>query len=400
MMAAPPALDALTIHVLFTARPYFRSPSALVPERNGMNMPKHDLSSRHFQRKISEFCEVRIAPISSKRVLENIRPYLASLIICRKRPPILNGYLDWTAIGEACGIEDEMTAELRKQLRPALDAIIRWLKAPPVADDVSPAKPSARTGKAEAGKNTAATSSTRKLQRAAADVVFARNTSAQRGPAPKPISAFPDPLFEATDDPASFQDALIYHMRRFGDSYWQLYRAVVRLTETFDSKTLLSWIQGERVPRSVVSLDILRRIETRYRLPEGYFKKKLPHQARSLYGHDLGDISPAERRRISLHLPDDFSSLPFTKREEILGLGAPGDLSPVRRNIAATRRQPASSAMRSAFPASPMAAVRFRRAPWHLLPVPTSIWPRSSTIRICCPVSLMPRRVLRWRWQI
>lgn len=107
-------------------------------------------------------------------------------------------------------------------------------------------------------------------------------------------------------------------MRRFGDSYWQLYRAVVRLTETFDSKTLLSWIQGERVPRSVASFDILRRIEQRYRLSEGYFKAKLPRQARSLYGHDLGDISPAERRRISLHLPDDFISLPFTKREEIL----------------------------------------------------------------------------------
>lgn len=83
-----------------------------------MSMPTHDLSSRHFQRKISEFCEVRIAPIFSKRVLENVRPYLISLIICRKRPPILNGRLDWTAIGEACGIESEMTAELRKHLRP------------------------------------------------------------------------------------------------------------------------------------------------------------------------------------------------------------------------------------------------------------------------------------------
>jgi hypothetical protein len=111
---------------------------------------------------------------------------------------------------------------------------------------------------------------------------------------------------------------LIYHMRRFGDSYWQLYRAVVRLTETFDSKTLLSWIQGQRLPRSVASFDILRRIETRYRPPEEYFKAKLPHQAHSLYGHDLGDISLAERRRISLHLPDDFNILPFSKREEIL----------------------------------------------------------------------------------
>jgi hypothetical protein len=318
MMATPQTARLTFLHSLLKARPYSRSPSALVPERNGMSMPKHDLSSHHFQRKISEFCEVRIAPISSKRVLENVRPYLISLIIYRKRPPILNGHLDWTAIGEACGVEGDMTAALRKQLRPALDAIIRWLKAPPVAEDVPPSKQPARTGKTEAVKKTATTSSTRKPQRAEADGVFTQNGTAQRGPAPKPISPFPDPLFEATDDPAGFQDALIYHMRRFGDSYWQLYRAVVRLTETFDSKTLLSWIQGERVPRSVASFDILRRIETRYRLSEGYFKAKLPHQARSLYGHDLGDISPAERRRISLHLPDDFNSLPFSKREEIL----------------------------------------------------------------------------------
>jgi len=104
-----------------------------------MSMPKHDLSSHRFQRKISEFCDVRIAPISSKQVLENLRPYLISLIIYGKRPPILNGHLDWTAIGEACGVEDEMTAELRKQLRPALDAITRWLKAPPVSEDAPPA---------------------------------------------------------------------------------------------------------------------------------------------------------------------------------------------------------------------------------------------------------------------
>ncbi|MFB9950926.1 hypothetical protein ACFFP0_18915 [Rhizobium puerariae] len=280
-------------------------------------MPKQDLSSRHFQRKISEFCEVRIAPIASKRVLENLRPYLISLIIYRKTPPILNGRIDWTTIGQACGIEDELTAELKKQLRPGLDAIIRWLGAPPAAEDVRPANPTVRSSKATQSKPTTA-SATRKPQSAAADGTSAQFASAPRGPQPKPISPFPEPLFEATDDPASFQDALIYQMRRFGDSYWQLYRAVVRLNETFDSKTLLSWIQGERVPRSVASFDILSRIERRYRLSEGYFKAKMPHQARSLYGHDLGDITPAERRRISLHLPDDFSSLPFTKREEIL----------------------------------------------------------------------------------
>ncbi|MBP1852730.1 hypothetical protein J2Z17_004189, partial [Rhizobium halophytocola] len=167
-------------------------------------------------------------------------------------------------------------------------------------------------------KKAVSTSSTRKPQCAAADDPFVRAASIQPGPAPKPISPYPEPLFDATEDLASFQDALAYHMRRFGDTYWQLYRAVVHLNETFDHKTLLSCIQGDRVPRSVASFDILRRIERRYRLSEGYFKEKLPHQARSLYGHNLGDVSPAERRRISLHLPDDFSSLPFTKREEIL----------------------------------------------------------------------------------
>ncbi len=281
-------------------------------------MTKHDLSSRHFQRKISEFCELRIAPIASRRVLENIRPYLASLIVYRKSPPLLNGHIDWTMIGQACEIEAELTAELKKQLRPGLDAIIRWLGAPPAAEERRPPKSTVRSGKMAPIRKAASARSAPHPQSAATDGTFVRSASTLRGPAPKPISPFPEALFEATEDPASFQDALVYHMRRFGDTYWQLHRAVVHLDEKFENKTLLSWMQGERVPRSVASFNTLRRIERRYRLQEGYFKDKLPHQARSVYGHDLGDISPAERRRISVHLPDDFSNLPFTKREEIL----------------------------------------------------------------------------------
>lgn len=251
-------------------------------------MSKPDLSSRHFQRKISRFCELRIVPIASKRSSSAIEAYLTKLIAHRMIPPLLNGRFDWTEIAHACRLGEELSGDLKKQIRIALDAILRWLGAPPVADDVrSPRQTS-------------------------------RSTSVQRGSEPKHISPSPEPLFEASTDPAAFQDALVYQMRRFGESYWQLYRAVVRLGETFDDKTLLSWIQGERVPRSVASYDILARIERRYRLPAGYFKAKLPHQARSLHGHDLSDITPAERRRIAWHLPDDFSSLPFSKREEIL----------------------------------------------------------------------------------
>lgn len=145
-----------------------------------MSMPKQDLSSRHFQRKISEFCELHIAPIASKRVLENVRPYLIRLIIYRKPPPILNGRIDWTTIGQACGIEDELTAELKRQLRPGLDAIIRWLGAPPAFEDARPTRPAARTSTTAQVKPQATASSTRKPQRLAADGAFAQSACVAR----------------------------------------------------------------------------------------------------------------------------------------------------------------------------------------------------------------------------
>lgn len=280
-------------------------------------MSKPDLSSRHFQSKISKFCELRIAPIASKRSLSNIEAYLVKLIAHRRTPPLLNGRIDWAGIARACRLGGDLTSDLKQQIRIALDAIFRWLGAPPVAEEVRPTKRVAGPQDPDQ-RRPAAASSTRKPRRVGDDDLRAYPASPQRGPEPRPIRPFPDPLFEASDDPAAFQDALVYQMRRFGESYWQLYRAVVRLGETFDHKTMLSWVQGERVPRSVASFEILARIERRYRLPTGSFKAKLPYQIRSLLGHDLGDISPAERRRISLHLPDDFSSLPFSKREEIL----------------------------------------------------------------------------------
>ncbi|QLL64262.1 hypothetical protein [Sinorhizobium mexicanum] len=281
-------------------------------------MSKPDLSSRHFQRKISEFCKLRIAPIASTRALENIKSYLVSLIVHRKSPPLLNGRIDWTEIAHACRVGGELTGDLKKQVRIALDAILRWLGEPPVAEDIRSAKRMPRSSEPSQRISTTTAPSNRKPRRIGDDDRHAQSASAPRGPQPKAIQPFPDPLFAGGEDPAGFQDALVYHMRRFGESYWQLYRAIVHLGETFDDKTLLSWIQGERAPRSVASFEILARIERRYRLAAGYFKAKLPHQSRSLHGHNLGDISPAERRRIALHLPDDFSSLPFTKREEIL----------------------------------------------------------------------------------
>jgi hypothetical protein len=209
-------------------------------------MTKHGLSTHHFQRKISDFCEVRIAPIASQRVLESIRPYLIGFVIHRRPPPIVSGRMDWTAIGEACGIENQLTAELKKALRPGPDAIIRWLGEPPAVDDIQ--SPKTRTKSRNTVRRKSETATRSGPRQILSDKTQATSSSEPRGPQPKPISPFPEPLLEATDDPASFHDALVYQMRRFGESYWQLSRAVVRLGEPFGDKTLLSWVQGGRVP--------------------------------------------------------------------------------------------------------------------------------------------------------
>ncbi|MET3616147.1 integrase [Rhizobium aquaticum] len=281
-------------------------------------MSRQDLSSRHFQQKISKFCEMRVATVAPENASRKIERYLISLIVHRKAPPRLNGRIDWMEITIATGIDDQWKGEFKREVRIALDAIIRWLGAPPVLEDRQIRALSPRQGYTDQDIPQIKGSSTRKPRRDGEEFAEADFRATSRGPQPKPILEFPEPLFDATNDPGSFQEALVYHMRRFGESYWHLYRAVIRLDETFDHKTLLSWIEGERVPRSVGSMNILARVERRYRLPEGYFKAKLPHQSRSLLGHDLGDISPAERRRIAWHLPDDFGSLPFSKREEII----------------------------------------------------------------------------------
>ncbi|MBP2238687.1 hypothetical protein J2Z31_005228 [Sinorhizobium kostiense] len=228
-------------------------------------MRNQSTSSLHFQRKISEFCNVRIAPVASKRALENIRPYLISLIIHRKMPPMRNGRIDWQAVADACGIEDEMTAELKKNLRSGLEAIVRWLGKERPAEDDRPAveRPTTKT-KTAAGS--AKTMAARPTSSAATAAIEREQTRAKPGAQPRPIEEFPKPLFDWTEEPEGFQQALIYHMRRHGDTYWHLHRAIVREEDAFDHKTLLSWTKGTKVPRSIESLDVLSRIERRYRL--------------------------------------------------------------------------------------------------------------------------------------
>ena len=119
-------------------------------------------------------------------------------------------------------------------------------------------------------------------------------------------------------DPSTFGEALQLHARRHGKTIYHLYNAVVRPEDGVNRSTLISWGRGKKVPRAAISLEILGRIERRYRLPSGYFLSLsgTPHRAPGDF--DLDDISPCERRRLAWHLPEDFNRRSSQEKAEIL----------------------------------------------------------------------------------
>jgi hypothetical protein len=143
-------------------------------------------------------------------------------------------------------------------------------------------------------------------------------TGRRRGRKPAPTVEHPDPLFTDWIEPDAFHESLALHMRRHGDTYWGLWRALVRPDEVFDRTTLQSWTAGRRAPRSAKSFEMLARIEHRYNLPKGHFRSLLPHQTRAVTGHKLVGIDTAEQRRLAWHLPDDFNNRPLRERKEIV----------------------------------------------------------------------------------
>ncbi|MBZ9763381.1 hypothetical protein LB553_21205 [Mesorhizobium sp. CA8] len=273
-------------------------------------------------RKISDFCRLRVSSVLPPHEAERVREYMLDLIAQRRQPPRKGRVYDWNEIASHCTVDTDALARARKAIEPGLDAIARALK-----DGPKPATPSPRLHSAEVpgrarsdrGKRSPGRPPIGQPSEAPKQELASRKLNRQKpGTKPRVIEEFPTPLFDQWIDPPTFQEALKLHMRRHGDSYWHLHRAVVRDGETFDHSTIRHWLQGSKAPRSVASMELLGRIERRYRLPEGYFKATLPHPTRSVSGHILDDIGPAERRRLAWHLPDDFNYRPREEQEEIL----------------------------------------------------------------------------------
>ncbi len=275
-------------------------------------MEMKEYSAKAFRRKIDAFCQLRLTSHMAADDLSRLTAYMHTLIQSREPAPRVSGKTDWDVVAAVCGIGPELLATNERQIDPAFDAIARWIRATRISDEtpVPEFHPTQQKPKKKAAP---------KVTRPASQVLGKTKY------APPAIAAFakmtlefPEALFEVCEDPSDFSQALQLQLRRHGDTYWTLHRGITGPDDVTDKNTVLSWIEGRRIPRTTDSFEILARIERRYRLPAGYFKAKLPHPSRSVSGFELSGVEPAERRRIAWHLPENFNTLPFRKREEIV----------------------------------------------------------------------------------
>jgi hypothetical protein len=90
---------------------------------------KKNSASDVFQRKISDFCDLKLAPLLQPRSFENLKGFMIGLVVFQSRPPLRAGRVDWQEIATLCGLDAEMSAELKRTAQPGFDAILRWLRA-------------------------------------------------------------------------------------------------------------------------------------------------------------------------------------------------------------------------------------------------------------------------------
>lgn len=277
------------------------------------------------ERMISDYCRKRVAPHLLPGHTEALRKFLIASVDTGVGVPRYAGKYDWTAMGMLTNVPAEMLVGAGRYIPPLLDAIGRSVtrapkraatktqrpvRPPPVRVDVRPKRNLDVTDRADrvlSGKVE------RKL-----DAVTATTSRQKRQYTRRPIVEFPEPLWTEWADVDGFADALNLHIRRHGDSVRHLFHAVAKEDKATNHRTLMKWATGELTPRSIQSLEVLARIERRYRLPAGYFKAKLPYLGRARTGHVLEDFTPAERRRLAWHLPDDFNARSPAEQDEIL----------------------------------------------------------------------------------
>ena len=261
--------------------------------------------------KLAAYCNRRLAPIFAPDELTILRDYLQDLLGRNEYPPYRGSGLDLVSLATTLFLDLERLKQHRHSLQPIFDAVSRAIAEGRLRSERVPRQKPKRVAVVQS------------LQAQPQLGVEANELSSKelkrRGRQPRPILEFPDPLQATWEEPDNFGAALQLHARRHGETIYHLYNAVVLPGDGVNRSTLISWGRGKKVPRAASSLEILGRIERRYRLPVGYFSKMTGPSDRAPGDYDLPGIKPSERRRLAWHLPEDFNRRSRHEQAEILG---------------------------------------------------------------------------------
>jgi hypothetical protein len=249
---------------------------------------------------ITTYCEKRLTPVFAPQDVEALRGHLVDLLERNEYPTYRGSRLDFRALAEGLGLDARRLMAERSNLQPIFDAVARAITEISLRPEAyeQPYQPTSHaplaTPKYDSGGRV------------------------RRGKPPRPVVEFPDPLEATWNEPSNFGAALLLHSKRHGESIYHLFNAVVRTEDGIKRSTFVGWGQRITAPSSPISLEIMRRIQRRYCLPEGYFSGVSETVKGSPVSCELDEMTPAEKRRFVWHLPDDFRRRPRTEQAEIL----------------------------------------------------------------------------------
>lgn len=190
-------------------------------------MPKAALTPRM----IYDFCRVRLVNVLEESERSAVCRYLTALLELLAFPPYRGRWIDWAEVAIAAGIDKERLLGARHRLQPVFDAVARAvamqdvapaLRTPP-EDIVSADRPAAQSGRS------------RRIESSPAK----ETTQRKRGPKPKVIVEYPEPLWTEWEEPETLSEALNLHMRRHGDSVRHLFLALDAKGDARDQRTLM-----------------------------------------------------------------------------------------------------------------------------------------------------------------
>ncbi|THD59060.1 hypothetical protein [Phenylobacterium sp.] len=117
---------------------------------------------------------------------------------------------------------------------------------------------------------------------------------------------------------SAFARAFDLALKRYEPSIAALVTHLEAQGVAIDRATLRTWRLGQKPPSKARSFMALALLERRWRLPDGYFRRLLPHSDRAVGGRLAPGLTASEKRRYLWHLPEDFAARQPAERAEIL----------------------------------------------------------------------------------